>query len=129
MRINLDRIKWSPVKPVRMQLSRRKGFDLQQTSQALNGLPAVVVARPSRWGNPYKVEPAFDQDGVKAPAITREVAVELFRQVWERQLAHASVRENLVSNLRGKNLACWCKPGEPCHADVLLALANREFAP
>lgn len=26
--------------------------------------------------------------------------------------------------LRGKNLACWCRPDQPCHADVLLALAN-----
>lgn len=26
--------------------------------------------------------------------------------------------------LRGKNLACYCKPGEPCHADVLLEIAN-----
>lgn len=30
----------------------------------------------------------------------------------------------IVSELRGKNLACWCKPGAPCHADVLLELAN-----
>lgn len=29
-----------------------------------------------------------------------------------------------LRGLRGKNLACWCKPGEPCHADVLLELAN-----
>lgn len=29
-----------------------------------------------------------------------------------------------VEELRGKNLACWCKPGTPCHADVLLRLAN-----
>jgi hypothetical protein len=30
--------------------------------------------------------------------------------------------------LRGKNLACWCKLGEPCHADVLLELANGKTA-
>ena len=30
-----------------------------------------------------------------------------------------------VSELRGKNLMCWCKIGKPCHADVLLAVANR----
>jgi len=34
-----------------------------------------------------------------------------------------------LSELRGKNLACWCKPGEACHADVLLALANDETQP
>lgn len=30
-----------------------------------------------------------------------------------------------LPELRGKNLACWCRSGEPCHADVLLELANR----
>lgn len=38
--------------PQRIQLSRRKGFNLQAVSVALNGLPAVNVARPSRFGNP-----------------------------------------------------------------------------
>jgi hypothetical protein len=33
-------------------------------------------------------------------------------------------REELVSELRGKNLACWCKSNASCHADVLLYLAN-----
>jgi hypothetical protein len=33
---------------------------------------------------------------------------------------------DIMRELRGKNLACWCKPGEPCHADVLLELANAE---
>jgi hypothetical protein len=34
-----------------------------------------------------------------------------------------------LPELRGKNLACFCKPGEPCHADILIELANRETAP
>lgn len=42
-------------RPVRLQLSRKKGFRLQEASRALNGLEAVNVARPSRWGNPFKV--------------------------------------------------------------------------
>lgn len=35
--------------PVRLQLSRKKGFDLQAHSSAVNGLPAVNVARPTMW--------------------------------------------------------------------------------
>lgn len=31
-----------------------------------------------------------------------------------------------LHELRGKNLACWCPLNQPCHADVLLKLANRE---
>jgi hypothetical protein len=30
----------------------------------------------------------------------------------------------LLPSLRGKNLACWCPLDQPCHADVLLELAN-----
>ncbi|KMS57958.1 hypothetical protein V473_07255 [Sphingobium cupriresistens LL01] len=29
-----------------------------------------------------------------------------------------------IANLRGKNLACWCPLDQPCHADVLLEIAN-----
>lgn len=32
--------------------------------------------------------------------------------------------ERIKAELRGKNLACWCRPGDPCHADVLLEIAN-----
>lgn len=45
-------------KPVRLQLSRRKGFDLQALSMATNGLPAVNVARPTKWGNPFPITAA-----------------------------------------------------------------------
>lgn len=34
-----------------------------------------------------------------------------------------------LPDLRGKNLACWCPlDGKPCHADVLLELANRDLS-
>jgi hypothetical protein len=39
--------------PVRLQLSRHKGFNLQEHSRAINGLEAVNVARPGKWGNPF----------------------------------------------------------------------------
>lgn len=35
----------------------------------------------------------------------------------------------ICEHLRGKNLACWCKPSCACHADVLLDLANSEPTP
>lgn len=43
-------------KPVRLQLSRKKGFNLQRHSLAANGLPAINVARPNRWG----IDPVFN---------------------------------------------------------------------
>ena len=93
-------------KPTRIQLSRKKGFNLQAASLALNGLPAINCARPSRWGNPFRV--GIDGD-VKQ-------CVELFRANWP---------QDAVTELRGKNLACYCELGTPCHCDVLLEVANR----
>lgn len=102
-------------KPIRLQLSRRKGYSLQAAAIAANGLAAVNVARPSAWGNPYRVGEFF----------TQAEAVEAFRERWDMMLSARkfSARRSL-DELRGKNLACWCKPGDPCHADVLLELAN-----
>jgi hypothetical protein len=94
--------------PVRLRLSRRAGFDLQRLSHDTNGLAAVNVARPSRWGNPYRIA-----------EFGREQAIALF----SRSLEGHSARWDLAF-LRGKNLACWCAPDQMCHADVLLALAN-----
>ena len=119
--------------PVRLQLSRRGGFNLQALSLATNGLPAVVVSRGSkRWGNPFKVVrcgaalwKVVRDNHVFMAANTRRAAasaaVALFR-------AYADELGD-VTDLRGKNLACVCAPDEPCHADVLLELANRPQVP
>ena len=34
--------------------------------------------------------------------------------------------EAIRAELRGKNLACFCPLDQPCHADVLLELANKD---
>ena len=34
--------------------------------------------------------------------------------------------DDVRRELKGKDLICWCKPGAPCHADVLLDVANGE---
>lgn len=118
------------MKPIRLQLSRRKGFELQALSRATNGLAAVNVARPARWSNPWRIGAPLDwliPEGGKGPLekaapgaiVTREIAIEQFRR-W----VSGSAIQDIQTDLRGKNLACWCKPGEPCHADVLLELAN-----
>ena len=108
--------------PVRLQLSRKKGFDLQAQSRAVNGLPAVSVARPGKWGNPYTVE-EFGRDeavrGFRAMVLSPDEGELSFRR------GYLPTCEEIVSELLGKNLACWCK-GSPCHADVLLELANAE---
>ncbi len=111
--------------PVRLRLSRRKGFNLQAASIALNGLPAVNVARPSKWGNPYREAPAFSEGGVTVPEFTIEACVDAYRDRIQAAARQWQSTRAALRDLRGRNLACWCRPGEPCHADVLLELANR----
>jgi hypothetical protein len=102
--------------PQRIQLSRKKGFNLQKISLKLNGLPAVNCARPSRWGNPYKI-------GDKGIATNSDAKVAFFYYTW-RTSEGITLAEQAKSELRGKNLACFCKLSDPCHVDVLLKIAN-----
>lgn len=117
-------------RPIRIQLSRRIGFNLQAVSIAANGLPAVNVARPSRWGNRWTVK---GREEAGWPTVDRravlKICVEAHR-AWllgEKHWGHGSPVRPVpdLAPLRGKNLACWCAPGEPCHGDTLLELANR----
>jgi hypothetical protein len=95
--------------PQRIQLKRVKGWRMPPN--------CVKVDRTTKWGNPFKV----GNPGISTP----EDAVRQFREVFT-----AATMEYVLSfeldELRGKDLACWCKIGAPCHADVLLELANQE---
>ena len=123
-------------RPVRLRLSRVKGFNLQKHSRALNGLPAVKCDRSTKWGNPFRI-------GEKNPCgtITKDA-----RHSASLYLGFAPLQPRLVAaakvELQAVNLACWCKlcdlHGEtgqpltghrcqycdPCHCDVLGRLAN-----
>ncbi len=84
--------------PKRIQRKRTKGWRMPPN--------AVYVGRPTKWGNPFDVAKTG-----RVPAVLRfacEVAPLLD-----------------LSELRGKDLACWCRLDQECHADVLLELANR----
>lgn len=112
--------------PVRMQLSRAKGFNLQAASIALNGLAAINIARPGPLGNPFIV----GEDGARPHCIA------LFSDLLDGKYALtaraplAAQRAFVVhaadhwKSIKGKNLACWCGPTMACHGDVLLARAN-----
>lgn len=92
--------------PERIQLRRTKGWRMPPNT--------VKVDRSTEWGNPFSVTPEY----------SAEDAVRDFRSYVEGGLLNG-VGYPLTA-LRGKNLACWCKPGEPCHADVLLEMANAD---
>ena len=116
-------------KPRRMQLSRKKGFDLQAESKKLNGLPARRVTRPGKWGNPFMIADIakkykLDRDAAQAKAV--ELCSQWLRGTLDKKLSpHAPPsRDDMRAELAGHNLACWCKPGTPCHTEVLIELAN-----
>src|SRR6478609_5844179 len=77
---------------------------------------SVYVGRPTRWGNPFVVENGRG----------RETAVAMHK-TWLLSMLEKTpgLQEELEAELRGKDLICWCAP-LPCHADVLLELANKE---
>ena len=113
--------------PVRIRLSRKKGWTLRDASMATNGLPAISVARPRLLGNPFIV----GVDGDRAECVqlyemmlAGYICLTKSPSVKAQQAAIDAVVQRLP-DLRGKNLACWCAlDGKPCHADVLLELAN-----
>lgn len=107
--------------PERIQLSRAKGWRKPPGT--------IVVARPSRWGNPYTLD-MYRADWPHMPERElRRMAVSDFRGMldgrWEfdGDVDYPSADE-VRAELAGKNLACWCPPDQACHADVLLELAN-----
>jgi hypothetical protein len=113
-------------KPRRITLSRAKGWRMPDNT--------VKVDRTTRFGNPFTADGCRDAGYVGSDDAIAARCVEAFRawlgRSWrinwdgpESEEARAYILAHLP-DLRGKNLACWCKPGEPCHADVLLELAN-----
>ena len=115
------------MQPVRIQRSRKH----EQVS--LNGLEIKYVGRPTKWGNPFKVGQTYNiidlptnvnvyRDDNCLTVHRPSMAVHLYERWLDDQ-----VRLNKLNllELKGKNLSCWCKIGEWCHADVLLELANK----
>jgi hypothetical protein len=118
------------VTPVRLRLQRSKGYNLQEVSQALNGLPATRVTRPSKWGNPFAIADVSERFGLDEHT-AHDRAIELYELWLTGRLPKVLSpgypppdRMTIARELGGNNLACWCRPEETCHADVLLKLAN-----
>lgn len=130
--------------PKRIQLSRKKGWRMPENT--------VSAARPGVLGNPFTVKLAIESEYAR-PETAAAFVVRCFREwlpdgsdEWW-QGPHSDARraklKAALPGVRGKNLACWCRLCEqhrdgkpfdvdcpdcaPCHADVLLELANSEI--
>lgn len=121
--------------PSRIQRSRARGWRVPEG--------AIYVGRPTRWGNPFDLgvmhhaaaialatygDPAGPDAGQAALSGTgwvnscHRLSAMFFREYVD--CLPDGAREAWLAPLRGHDLACWCGLGQPCHADVLLELAN-----
>jgi hypothetical protein len=91
--------------PKRIQMRRSKGWRKPEG--------VVYAGRPSRWGNPFSVQ-----------ELGRAEAMRRFRALFDAD-NRTGYAVSDVSVLPGKDLGCWCKPDEECHADILIEFANR----
>ncbi len=95
-----------PVNPLRIQRQRSKGW------RAPEG--AVYVGRPTCWGNPYERDDLGSSD----------LLIAMYRDWIKSDSRAAAIARKRLPELRGKVLSCWCPADQPCHADVLIELAN-----
>lgn len=102
--------------PKRIQRKRIKGWRLSEN--------AKCVDRSTRWGNPFKIgDRIFSPIKEKYITLTLSGALDHF-ELWLKK--KIEIDSDFLEPLRGKDLACFCKEGEPCHADILLRYANEE---
>jgi hypothetical protein len=108
------------MKPTRIQRKRTRGWRMPEG--------AIYVGRPSRWGNPFEAASFGQRFAVDAFAV--HIAAyfgwedRAFRRAFHPWPVESRAFEDWIAPLRGHDLACWCPLDAPCHADVLLELAN-----
>ena len=119
----------------RIQRKRVKGWRMPENT--------VYVGRGTKWGNPVKLigDAIFIDAGYRRHITNRwvywdqgsiDMVLDLYRRIVrgfqfaDCDLQYWSVKfnQNDLNELKGKDLACWCKPGQKCHADVLIKLIS-----
>ena len=107
------------IKPRRIQLRRTKGWRMPPNT--------VKVDRTTKWGNPYRAGVHCDhQHAVDCHRYLLTLGRPARTAPYPDQppINYVLAVTKDIGELRGKNLACWCSLEQPCHADVLLELAN-----
>lgn len=81
---------------------------------------AIYIGRPSDWGNPFTHLTRGTL--AKFQVATRGEAVARYRAYLHDERPDLLAR---LSELRGRDLVCWCSP-QACHGHILLELANAQ---
>ena len=133
------------MKPKRIQRKRSKGWRMPENT--------IYVGRPGKWGNPFKLVQdqimcnasyrrailspwvIFDHDCLYSPELGLKQVLSLYK-LWIQGYVFRDYKNchitpvakitdyEIKKELKGKDLACWCPEGSPCHADELLRIAN-----
>lgn len=125
----------APPAPRRIQRQRTTGWRMP--------VGAVYVGRISRWGNPWRIVGVHDthfafSDAADVIHVTSGASIGRFDRIqrtpgtgafyWAARQYQSELtdtdRTEIRGSLAGKTLACWCPETQPCHGDVLLAIAN-----
>jgi len=109
----------------RIQLRRTKGWRMPPNT--------MIVDRRTKWGNPFKVGVVVTDEKIFEDTMFGEVDEILINNTEEAVESYEILIKELIelekldlSEITGKNLACWCGLDKPCHADILLQLANNK---
>lgn len=129
--------------PQRIQRRRTKGWRMPPNT--------VYVGRGSAYGNPFRIGDLAEGMDMRAGGVNvvhegkphhymdaREVVARYAKMVNPYRhhgptstldcfFLSVAQMQDIQTNLRGKNLACWCALDQPCHADVLISIANGEL--
>ncbi len=107
--------------PERVQRKRTKGWKMPPNT--------IYVGRPTKFGNPFKGEHAkdsFEQLYIQIIEDFQNQKTLSFDKYCATYRGTGAPRFDRIHELKGKNLACWCALDKPCHADILLKLANEK---
>jgi hypothetical protein len=105
-------------RPHRIQRKRSKGWQIPENT--------ICVDDSTPWGNPFIAREHGTHGGcVRLHSILMSGYIVDSVDNVHTQRASLAYVDRHITTLTGKNLACWCRAGTPCHADFLLELANQ----
>lgn len=105
----------------RIQRKRTKGFKMPEN--------CIYVGRPTKWGNPFKVEEIGVKEAVKRyrQCLLNNLMTYYYFDESEalNQFNRFQWMSKNIDLLKGKDLSCFCSLNHECHADVLIELVNK----
>ena len=104
------------MKPKRIQRKRVKGWKMPENT--------IFVGRPTKFGNYWFYEKVKNLDDIVYNIDYGAMTVKEMFKIMKKDWLNCVNFDEWIAPLKGKNLCCWCPLDQPCHADILLEIAN-----